>query len=101
MTSKVTLLHFVSGLSSKSLKKSTVPYVGHHNMKHNWTRTRCSLKSQISPNALQDRIQNTKPLFRVESIEINSKLLHECYLTSTYWKRFVLCRSNATLRFEK
>jgi hypothetical protein len=101
MTSKVVLLQFVSGISSKSLKKPTVPFEGHHNMKHNWMHMRCSLQSEISPNARKGGVQNTKPRFADEYVEINSKLLHECYITSTYWKRFVLCRSNATLRFGK
>jgi hypothetical protein len=70
-------------------------------MMHNWTRTRCSLKSLISPNALKRKVQNTNPRFANENIEINSKLLHECNITSTYWKRFVLRRSTATLRAEK
>jgi len=34
MTNKVALLQFVSELSSKTLKKPTVPFEGHHNMKH-------------------------------------------------------------------
>jgi len=73
MTSKVALLQFVSGHSSKrTSKKLTVPFEGHHNMKHNWTRTRCSLKLLISPNALKGKMQNTNPRFANENIEINS-----------------------------
>jgi hypothetical protein len=68
-------------------------------MWHTWTRTHCSFNSEISPNALKGWVQNKKPRFTEEIIEINGKLLHECYLTSTYWKRFELCRSTATLRF--
>ena len=101
MTSKLALLQFVSELSSKTSKKSTLPFECHHNMKHKWMHTLCYFKSKISPNAVKGRMQNKKPRFAGENIEINGKLLHECYITSTYWKRFVLCRSNATLRFEQ
>jgi hypothetical protein len=101
MTSKVALLQFVSGLSSKALKKPTIPFEGHHTMKHNWAYTHCSLKSEISANAQKCWVQNTNPRFADDNIEINTKLLHECYITFTYRKRFVLRRSNATLWFEK
>jgi hypothetical protein len=75
MTSKAGLLQFVSGLSGKT----TVSFEGHHNMKYNWTDTRCSLKSEISPNSLKGRVQNTKPRFADENLEITAL----CYANAT------------------